>query len=152
MNESRRSSWLLGPRRGNEDDRKKNSFDIIHGDDGPQNPRTQSHVTSSLYYTFTTHQSHQTPILFSPWVCLSALLFFFFAIDKLEARHLFLFPIPNWDPTSDSHDEGRSGGKEVWGIFSFLFFSFFQGLVFCFFAFVLTILYHHCTCTIRVCE
>ena len=104
MNESHRSSWLLGPERvgGGNPRWKKNSLDIILGDDGLA---SYGVVQVVLYYS--QHQSHTDPTntnTFSLLAYISALLslsLFFFQSTSLKLDIVFLFPIPNWYPTSD---------------------------------------------------
>ena len=105
MNESHRSSWLLGPERvgGGNPRWKKNSLDIILGDDGLASYYGVVQVV--LYYS--QHQSHTDPTkhqhFFPPclYICPFLSLFFYFQSTSLKLDIVFLFPIPNWYPTSD---------------------------------------------------
>ena len=128
MNESHRSSWLLRPVRGGkiQGERRTPSiyiyiyiYYVIHGDDG-----LASDGVVVLYYF---HNINHTPIppntntfSFSGLIYLPfSLSFFFFSIDKLEARHYFcfLFQVGIRLPTGDE-------GRRRWRIFKL----FFQGL------------------------
>ena len=131
MNESHRSSWLLGLKA-----REKSKM------------KTTKRRTPSILFTamtdfriyvckfmlkrrctiliiLTTTTIHQYSFL-PGLVCLP--FSFFLSIDRFVARYcFFLFPIPSWYLTSDNRDDGRRRGR--------VFFFFFQGLVFCFFFF-----------------
>ena len=116
MNESHRSSWLLEPERvgGGNPRWKKNSLDIILGDDGLASYYGVVQVV--LYYS--QHQSHTDPTKhqhFFPsclYICPS-LLFFFFNRQAWSSTlfFCFLFQIGTRIPTGD---EGR---RRRWRIF-----------------------------------
>ena len=107
MNESHRSSWLLGPERvgGGNPRWKKNSLDIILGDDGLAS--YYGVVQVILYYS--QHQSHTDPTntnTFSLLTCISALFslsFFFFNRQAWSSTlpFCFLFQIGTRIPTGD---------------------------------------------------